>query len=467
MHRFAVITSLAIALVAAACSDDGSSTTTDTPGSTPTSAATSTSASVSEEEPPTTTTAPAVLTASAPGVTESEIHLGFLAIDFDTLRELGLVDIDRGDFQVVVDAFVDDLNGRGGINGRSVVAHVESVSPVDLVAADAGCLRLTEDLSVFAVIGGYVGPTSTANACFTRDHDTTMIGGAPTPEERAEATAPWISTVIGPARHLEAALRLMADADLFGDRVGVAWDETEQEEAESFVLPTLDDLGIEVAESFVQGTSGGDAVAGAIEWQRFSEVIDTEGIDTMVMMEVTANFGLQQLISNGYEGRLLVVDTISITGSIGSGSTVELAELEGIIGTGWLDSPEAWEQDITQHCIDVFEAANPDITVLRSDLVPDGEPNWNVSIGTLCNQFRIFEMAATNAGADLTEESFLEGVAEIGEFELVGQGTGFLGPDIFDAASALRLVEFDVDDLPDGGSKPFGPLVTLAELGIG
>lgn len=368
---------------------------------------------------------------------------------------------------MIVDAFVDDLNARGGINGRTVVAHVETVSPVDLVAADEGCLRLTEDVEVFAVIGGYVGPTSTANSCFTRDHDTIMIGGAPTPDERAEATAPWVTTVIGPERHLAAALHLMADADLFGERVGVAWDTSEQEEAESFVLPTLDDLDIDVAETFVQGAAGGDAVAGAAEWQRFSEVIETEGIDTMVMMEVTANFGLPQLIANGYDGQLLVVDTISLTGSIGSAGTVELADLEGIIGTGWLDSTEAWEQDITQRCIGIFEAANPDITVIRSDLVEQGEPNWSISIATLCNQFRIFEMAATNAGVDLTEETFIDGLAEIGEFPLVGQGTGFLGPGIFDAASALRLIEFDVDDLPDGGSKPYGPLVTLSELGIG
>ena len=452
-------TALAMLLVAAGCSsENGATTDTD---------ATTSSSTTLDVDSPTSTTLPAApLTASAPGVTETEIHLGFLGIDFDTLRDLGLVDIDRGDYQRVVDAFVDDLNERGGIHGRTVVAHIEEVSPVDLLAADAACLRLTEDVEVFAVIGSLLGPASTANLCFTRDHDTIMIGASPTPDERAQATAPWISTVIGPRRHLPAALRLMADADLFGDTVGLAYDETESDKAETLVLPALSDLGIEVAKIFVQATQGGDAIEGAAEWQTYSEVISTEGIDTMVMMEVTANFGLQQLIANGYEGRLLVIDTISIIGSIGSGAAVELEQLAGIIGTGWLDSPEAWEQEITQHCVGIFEAANPDITVVPADLVGDDEPDYSTSIAPLCNQFRIFEMAAHNAGPLLTQETFTNGAAEIGAIELVGSGEGFLGPGVFDAASSLRLIEFDVDDLPDGGQKPYGPLVNLADLGI-
>ena len=452
-------TALALVLLAAGCSsENGATTDTD---------ATTSSTSTVDVESPTTTTLPAApLTASAPGVTETEIHLGFLGIDFDTLRELGLVDIDRGDFRRVVDAFVDDLNERGGIHGRTVVAHIEEVSPVDLLAADAACLRLTEDVEVFAVIGSLLGPASTANLCFTRDHDTIMIGASPTPDERAQATAPWISTVIGPRRHLPAALRLMADADLFGDTVGLAYDETESDKVAALVVPALSDLGIEIAKTFVQGTQGGDAIEGAAEWQTYSEVISTEGIDTMVMMEVTANFGLQQLIANGYEGRLLVIDTISIIGSIGSGAAVELEQLAGIIGTGWLDSPEAWEQEITQHCVGIFEAANPDITVVPADLVGDDEPDYSTSIAPLCNQFRIFEMAAHNAGPLLTQETFTNGAAEIGAIELVGSGEGFLGPGVFDAASSLRLIEFDVDDLPDGGQKPYGPLVNLADLGI-
>jgi hypothetical protein len=458
MRRCVISALAALTLIAASCSGDGTTTTT---------AETTTTQGSSESSTSTTTAeSPVTLEATAPGVTEDSIHLGFVGIDFDTLRELGLVDINRGSYELIVAAFVDDLNARGGINGRKVIPHVEEVSPVDLVAADTACLRLTEDLEVFAVLGELVGPTSTANNCFTRDHDTIMVGAAPTPRERAEASAPWIATGVGASLHLPAALHLMANANLFGDAVGVAWNETEARNAEQLVLPTLEDLGIDVVDTFVQGTHGGDAVAGEAEWQTFSEVIQTRGIDTMVMLESTATFGTQQLIANGFEGQFLVVDTTAVTGSIGTSHIVELEQLERIIGTSWLDSPEAWEQEITQDCIAIFEAANPEITVIRSDLVAAGEPNWSVTIGPLCNRFRIFEMAAHNAGANLTQDTFLTGVEQIGAFELVGQGAGLLEPGKYDASNAIRLVEFDVDDLPDGGQKPFGPMVNLSDLDI-
>ena len=116
MLRRAVVVLLGLGLTAAACSDDGGGDTTagdPTPSSTTTSEAPPTTAG----EVASTTTEPVELVASFRGVTADTIKLGVLVIDFDILREQGLVDIDRGDQQLVVDAFVDELNGRGGILG--------------------------------------------------------------------------------------------------------------------------------------------------------------------------------------------------------------------------------------------------------------------------------------------------------------------------------------------------------------
>lgn len=454
--RTRLAAALILALLATSCGDDADPDATD---STTTTAAADADGPTSTSS--TSTTAPPT---NGAGVTDDAIQLGFLGIDFDTLRNLGLVDINRGDFPVVVDAFVDDLNDRGGINGRLVEAHVELVSPVDLQRADEVCLRLTEDVEVFAVIGSFVGPTSSANPCFPTQHDTLLVGGSPTPGERAEATAPWISTIVGTERHLPAAIRLMHQAGLFGERVGVAWDQTEQVEADDYYLPVLAELGITPVETFVQGTEGGDAIAGQSEWQVISQRIEQERIDTMVLTEVTGIFGLQQLVDNGFDGQLLVVDTIGSVGSLGTADIVPLEDLAGVIGTGFLDSPEAWDQEITQHCIGIFETANPEITVIRTDLVEEGEPNWGQNIGALCNQFRLFEAAATAAGDVLNHDTFLDGLHRIGDFELVGQGTGFLGEGRHDAGNAIRLTEFDTEDLPNGGGKPYGPMTSVDEI---
>ncbi|MEM7141703.1 MAG: ABC transporter substrate-binding protein [Actinomycetota bacterium] len=442
---------LAAALVAAACSDDSSDETVASTTTAPT-----TTAAV-----PTTTEPPAE---NGTGVTDDAIRLGFIGIDFDVLREAGLVDINWGDYELVVETFVDELNARGGINGRLIEAHIEQISPVDAAGADEVCLRFTEDIEVFAVIGAFTGPTASANPCFTTDGDTILVGGSATPEERAKATAPWITTTAGVERHLPAAVRLLHDAGWIGDRVGVAWDQTEQSEADLYILPALADVGVTPVNTFVQGTEGGDAVEGQSEWQVISERVALDEIDTMILTEVTGIFGLQQLLANGYDGQLLVVDTLGNTGAIGAAEIVPLDQLGGIIGTGFLDTPETWQQEASLACIDLFETGQPDITVVPSDEVAEGEPSWGVNIGGVCNGLRIFEQAATAAGPTLNHDTFLDGIHQIGEFEIMGRGTGFLGEGRYDAANEIRIVEFDTEDLPDGGSKPAGPMTPIDEI---
>ena len=64
-------------------------------------------------------------------VTSDTIAVGVLAIDYDLLRDLGLVDINRGDDELVWQVFVDDINRRGGIDGRMLELHWRPYSVVN------------------------------------------------------------------------------------------------------------------------------------------------------------------------------------------------------------------------------------------------------------------------------------------------------------------------------------------------
>ena len=179
---------LAFALIAASCGDDG--TDADAGGDT-------TSTAVPDDPAPddtapdgtapadSTTTAPVELTASWTGVTEEVIRLGFTTTDLVRLREMGLVDIDRGDPQVALDALIADVNARGGIHGRMLEAYLEVIVPVDATAADEACVRMTEDIGVFAVLGPFVGPNSDLNPCINSRNATIIVGGQPNAEQLA------------------------------------------------------------------------------------------------------------------------------------------------------------------------------------------------------------------------------------------------------------------------------------------
>jgi len=88
----------------------------------------------------------------------------------------------------------------------------------------------------------------------------------------------------------------------------------------------------------------------------------------------------------------------------------------------------------------------------------EGEPDWLGNIRIFCAPLRLFEMAAGAAGADLTNDTFLEGTESLGEIDLPFAPFSSLGPGKLDAADAVRLTIFDPTVPPTGTAVPFGPL---------
>ena len=102
----------------------------------------------------TTTTGPLVLTKTlGPGVTADSIKLGISLIDFKCIQHF--IDFTRPNQQAIYQAFVDDVNKKGGINGRKIVPDFNTECPLtatsDLLVQV--CTHFTDDDKVFAVIG--------------------------------------------------------------------------------------------------------------------------------------------------------------------------------------------------------------------------------------------------------------------------------------------------------------------------
>ncbi len=118
-----------------------------------------------------TRTAPS---APTPGVTASTIKVGYIYPDTENLPA-GFTLPDTGSQVDQAKAFVDDLNQRGGINGRKVELKTYKFSLTADALADmrAQCLKATEDDKVFAVLT----PSFFADPvlCVTQQHKTPMI----------------------------------------------------------------------------------------------------------------------------------------------------------------------------------------------------------------------------------------------------------------------------------------------------
>ena len=451
---------LALALAAGACTssgDESDAVGTDEGSTTSGAAPTSRSSTSGTDTTPSSSTTLAPLTASFRGVTEDTIEIGVVVSDLEALRELGLVDINRGDEELVWRTFVDEVNARGGINGRMLNLTWAPYVPTQETSASEACILLTEDVGVFAALGGIRGPAASVNSCFLADHETIMVGGTQTPELQATAVAPWISDQMSADRKYSGGIALMDQEGLLDGTVGLVYDSTEQGLVDDVIRPALTDVGVTPIEG-VQDIPPGDLAAAEALFPVILERFETEGVDTIILVQAAMNLGAGLLLDNGFDGQILGLDPTNQVSALGGYDERLPSEFDGIIGITGASVDERWEMPETQACVDLFEAANPDIEVLESTQVPEGEADWAVPVVEGCRHIALFEAIAGNAGVDLTNESFAAALESLGTFALPGQPFNSLAVDKTDADDSLRLGIFDSTLGDEGDLAPYTEL---------
>jgi hypothetical protein len=108
------------------------------------------------------------LTASAPGISAKELLVGVSVVNLAGPVGNAAFDI-RPDMKEVIDAVVEDINGKGGVAcGRKLVVKKYDVNPIDQNDQQAKCLQMVQD-KVFSVIdaAGYVRPVG--RTCFVQN----------------------------------------------------------------------------------------------------------------------------------------------------------------------------------------------------------------------------------------------------------------------------------------------------------
>ena len=238
--RRRIVVALAFAVAAGACG------ATDTPESTATTSTTSVSTTPTSD--PGESEPPPALPASWAGISEDTITIGVVWSDLDELREMGLVDINYGDIELVWQTVIDDINARGGIGGRTLEMIFDQYNPVLSSSVEEMCIRLTEDNTVFAVVGSLAGPALEGILCFIELQETMVLGGVHRPELLDRAKVPWITTEWSQERRYAALLRLYQQQGLFGGRMALLDDHREHTGlTNDIVLPALADIDEELA----------------------------------------------------------------------------------------------------------------------------------------------------------------------------------------------------------------------------
>jgi ABC-type branched-subunit amino acid transport system substrate-binding protein len=430
------------ALIAAACSDDTDAVTS--PQST-TSSTTTEDAGASDTT--TTTAAPDEANfASFRGVTADTIKIGVTVPDFDALQAAGLPNY-QGDTRIAYQAFIDDINERGGIHGRMLEAVYADFSFLDPASQDAACAKLTDDEQVFIVLFGLLAD---ANLCFTELHETMVIsfsyqtiaararsGDTVWLQEEAadEAEAEILASVVSEAGYLDGATVGILASEATG---GLVVGETTQQ--------TLADIGHE-SEVYLAADTAGDGAARDREIQRLAQRMQADGVDFLFNLGGGGTW-TEDLAEAGFHPPRTAYLVLNTDTEAASDKTL----LAGALAVGSVTPDDVWaDAEFRETCIAPILDAHPELTEEFSYL-PDadqqaaGERNWLTQARSACNQTRLLTRLGEIAGADLTNDTFRAALDELGPVELLGYGqASFTSEGKWDGLDEFSLQEYDVE----------------------
>jgi hypothetical protein len=399
--------------------------------------------------------APAV--AATNGVTAGTIKLAYPDIDFTKLKDVG-VNLDRGDTTKIFDALTGDINANGGINGRDLNVSVVRYNLLDQANTEAACVKMTEDLEVFAILAAFAGPFASLNKCIT-DHQTALVGGSP---EVAVATkTPWISGATSDARSAALFVKLLTQKGIFkGKTIGVSSGLDTEKITKDVLVPALKKAGHPAKVVIINDAT--DVTQSDANWNVYAEKFQTAGVDHIILVGTEAARGFTNVLNHKLEVAVSS-PTVTILEGIAMNQTQHPAsDYDGAYTITGNTASEVFKSPAVQQCVKVFEKANPDITVKNPETVPEGQTDWGTGIAIACNTLALFKLVAEKAGKNLTNDSFIKAAQSMTQnFSYGSSQYNTFGPTKFDANNGFRLAVYDHTVGKNGGLKPLGKVVDL------
>ena len=343
------------------------------------------------------------------GVTKNAIDLGVTYVDLEAIRST--INLDIGNFPKMYTAIIDDLNARGGINGRKVVPAFAPVNPIGTAPSQEACVKLTEDEKVFAVTGFFLGDSP---LCFLEQHSTPVVGGSQNAERSARAKAPWFTLEPGDHVAAQAIDAFVADGAFKGGKLGIIVDPNSQALYDTVVAPALKQHKISGTVANITATQG-DSLAAEEQAGAILQRFQSDGINKVL---VTGESFLQvgnSLSKMSYRPRLLALsETFLRSYIVNPGS--DLSVLKNATGA---NVAVDFNEPGLQKCFGLITKATG---YTMQETVPTGQPDYAQGAEIACRAVALFAGLAGAAGKDLTVDSFGKAAAKGGTFDIPGSG---------------------------------------------
>jgi hypothetical protein len=384
------------------------------------------------------------------GVAADAIKVGFSYIDLETLAQQGIIKIDHGPYAEIIQALVDDINARDGINGRQIDLSIAKYSPIGTTDQLAACTKLTEDDQVFVVLNGFVGGN---NLCVVQQHSTALVGGdttALTPAHLAAARAPWSSYNATSERSIKALVELLdGSGALKGKQIGVYGAQVGNQPLIDSGVKALKHAGYKVAATGFNDAPEDDTQAAAGQDKVIAQRMKDAGVDTVI--DVTQFIPGANFDAADFHPALYTLDTGNIAAAAFTNPFEKFPIVAGL--SSGVEPGGEFDTAAFKHCVDVYEkATNKKVKdQLQEDL--DGKSSGDVAMQIACTTLQIFEAGAKAAGKTLNNDTFRKGIESLGSMELANGTKAVFGPGSLAGQVSFQLAKFD-PNWKEGSGKP-------------
>jgi len=424
---------------------------------------------VTKSSPSTTTSGATHKVADVPGlgtgVTATTIKLGVALVDLKCI--VGAVESIYVNQQQAYNAFIDNINENGGINGRKIVPFYKTICPVPVSLSIAACVSFTEDDHVFAVIGSMYDPAGDAHLCITKQHKTVMISDGPGVTQAVIDKAPpglLLTENITADRQLRVVLSLVKSKHVLdGKTVGVLTDTNGAATVKSVVDPRLTSMGVKRGDTAVLTISGLDTTQAQTELDSFIEKWKSEHVNALVLVGPAASS--KQFINKikaEIPSMLLVSDTTSIEqgGQDDSKAHIVPNPYDGAITAEGRIHLEHSKTAHFRYCRDIFERQTHIKVPLPNVIVklPNGVQNDIYgNEESACAFVTMFQTIATRVGKNLNNANWTNTVNNFGPIQIMNTDYASLHTGKYDADDTYGLVAFDPSIPPKGDWRHLTP----------
>jgi ABC-type branched-subunit amino acid transport system substrate-binding protein len=383
------------------------------------------------------------------GVTVTEIKVGVMMIDFSCIESF--VDAVEPDQQRAFQVYFDDINAKGGINGRKVVPVFKSYCPTNLATELTACTSLTDDNQVFAAIGTFYDPNGNAQLCFAKEHHTIIVG-SPLTQALINRGPPgfMLTTDITSERRLRVITALLKkEGTLAGRKVAVMDIAADHARVKSVVTPALRDLGVQRGADATLTISGSDTTAALAQLDSFVEHWKTDGTNALILVgEEVSSKQFVEKIKAAIPQMLLISDTTSVLDGARDEQKAHVSPnpYDGIITAEGQTGIEHTKTPHFAYCRDIWEKAtavkvpSPNVVVK----LPNGKQNDIYSeVEDACASTTFFATIARRVGPYLNDANWVSTVNSFGAIDDTSTIYASIHQGKYDADDTYGLVAYD------------------------